>query len=148
MTAMTFALDKAQFDRLAGPPVADQAAILVKIGRRVPAIGETLQLKAGKSALVGMIVATAAITFTPIALRRVLDLKTGGDVGESLGRLITAAEQGAPQAAEHLEKLGALTGFPAWYAAFAFAQIAPDKDDTPLELTRRLIAIAGMKALD
>lgn len=147
MTATTFAIDKAQFAGLSGPPVQDQAVVLVKVGRKIPAIGEALQLKSGKAALVGVVVARAKIVFTPIIVRRVLDLTTGGDVGEALGRVVTATEQGASQDKEHLVKLGQLTGYADWRAVFDAAAAQSDKNDTAIELTRQLVAVANLKAL-
>lgn len=142
----TFILAKDRFAALkARDTFQDRLAVLSAKGRKVPAIGATAQIKVGKSVVTeGPVLATATLVFTPIALRRVLDVKSGGDAGETIANLLTAAEQGAAQADDHLAKLAQLVGFKRWPEAFEHENRLGAEG---MEITRHIAVIAIPKPL-
>ncbi|PIB96479.1 hypothetical protein [Caulobacter sp. X] len=136
----TFVLSKDRFTAIrARTAFQDRLAILSAKGRKTPAIGSTVQIKVGKDVVTtGAVLATATLVFTPIALRRVLDLKSGGEAGETIANLLKAAEQGASQADEHLAKLAQLVGFERWALAHEHEGRAGAEG---MELTRKITVI-------
>jgi hypothetical protein len=130
----TFILAKDRYAAIkARTAFQDRLAILSPKGRKTPTIGSTVQIKVGKDVVTtGVVLARATLVFTPIVLRRVLELESGGGAGETMANLLKAAEQGAAQADEHRAKLAQLVGFGRWLEVFD-AQGEPG-----MEVTRKV----------
>ena len=135
----TFVLAKDRFAALKARDVfQDRLAVLSAKGRKVPTIGSIANIKVGKNIVTqGPIIATATLVVTPVVLRRALDVKFGGDAGQTMANLIFASEQGAPQAHDHLDKLGRLLGYDRWLSAFHDAS-----GGHGIEVTRHITIIA------
>lgn len=140
----TFVLAKDRFAALKARDVfQDRLAVLSAKGRKVPTIGSIANIKVGKNIVTqGPIIATATLTFTPISLRRAINVQFGGDAGQTMANLVFASEQGAAQADEHLAKLAQLFGFERWAQVFDAATNAGNDATGILELTRNITVIA------
>lgn len=145
MTTLT--ISKARFAALQARETGRESAVLLAPRGKKIKVGDAVQVKAGKTILATAVVcATAQLTFTPIALRRVLETMAGGEAGQSAKALLMAAEQGASQAAEHLEKLAAAAGYERWADVFDDQAKSATADDEPLALNRLAVAVTGLKA--
>lgn len=140
-----FTITKAQADALTARETGQDVVILLaKTGRRINP-SEYITLKVGKKVVMGGVVAaTALIHFTPIALRRVLEPKAVQAAGEPLLALLAAAEQGSPQADEHLQKLATAAGYERWLNLFIASHADPSSTDTHAELSRQVIVLTGV----
>lgn len=116
--------------------------------KRHARIGEEIQFRDGRTGpkfAVADCVFRARILFAERGLVRLLNVNML-DAGDLTWRVFTAAEQGSPQAAEHLEKLAKLDGFDTWADLYRWHAEQGGADENGL-LDREVIGWASALAL-
>lgn len=124
----------------------DKPFILRQAGKmRHARVGETVQLRDGPVFATGLCVFRATVMFDARSLKRALYLIHAPE-GERLATLFYAAEDAAPQAARHREKVAVMDGFGSWADMAAWHAQQGQKAEEGEMMRREVIGFAYVVA--